>query len=84
MFAAQYGHTSCAKLLLEYEGGMVTNECYKSGIGVTALIIAIRHNHLGCVQVLCSRERDIKTRDGRKAIDIAREENRRNLVSVLL
>ncbi|EFO64627.1 Protein 21.1 [Giardia lamblia P15] len=84
MFAARYGHTSCAKLLLEYEGGMVTNERYKSGIGVSALMIAIWHNHLGCVQVLCSRERDIKTKDGRKAVDIAREENRRNLVSILL
>lgn len=84
MFAAQHGHTSCAKLLLEYEGGMVTNERYYSGIGVTALIIAIRHNHIGCVQALCSKERDIRTRDGRKAVDIAREENKRDFIALLL
>lgn len=84
MFAARYGHTSCVKLLLEHEGGMVTNEHYHSGIGITALIIAIQHNHIGCVQALCSKERDIKTKDGRKAVDIAREENKRDFVALLL
>lgn len=84
MFAARYGHVNCVKLLLEYEGGMVTNERYKSGIGVTALIIAVQHNHLSCAQALCSKERDIKAKDGRKAVDIAREENKRSLIAILL
>lgn len=84
MFAARYGHVNCVKLLLEYEGGMATNERYKSGIGVTALIIAVQHNHLSCAQALCSKERDIKAKDGRKAVDIAREENKRSLVAILL
>ena len=66
MWAAINDRTEIVKILLGYEKGM-QNEW-----GNTALVEAVRYNHIGAVRLLLD-EKDIRSKDGKTALDIARK-----------
>lgn len=66
MYAAKHGRKECVRLLLAEAGKVNSN-------GETALILAAKHGHHACVEMLMPFERRIRDRQGKTALQWARE-----------
>ncbi|EFO60930.1 NEK, Kinase [Giardia lamblia P15] len=78
MLAAQNGHTDCARLLLEKEGGV------KGSDGRTALMSAAEHDYLECVKLLLEKEGGIQSNDGLTALMYAALNGHPDCIELLL
>ena len=77
MSAARAGLPDIVRCLLPIEGGRTTLS------GVTALMKAVEQGHYSCISILMPSEIYLRRRDGRTAIDIARELSNTGIIGLL-
>ena len=77
MSAARAGLPDIVRCLLPIEGGRTTLS------GVTALMKAVEQGHYSCISILMPSEIYMRRRDGRTAIDIARELSNTGIIGLL-
>lgn len=81
MDAACNGHTNVVRLLCDREGGMCTNAKHTVGAGLTALMLAAHEGHVECVRLLADKELSMRCANGKNAIDYARTEEIKRILS---
>jgi ankyrin repeat protein len=72
--AAKEGCTECVKLLMDKEAGQ-QNDWHN-----TALMLSARSGHAECVKLLLPHEVSLKDKDGKSALDHAKNDEIRKLI----